>query len=198
MRLRTAFTAAATLMLTAACGSGPEVSAENATAEEVADQLAESSGSASFVRPGLWESKVTIEEMTMPGMSAADAARMPDFTGRVEAHQNCLTPEQAKRPKEDFFAGGNDNCRYDHFTMGGGKIDAVMKCSGQGMAQTMTMKGSYSADTYAMQMTMQGGSGPEAGLSMKMRVDAKRIGDCTAEQARAAAEEATETTGGRQ
>lgn len=194
MKPTTALTAAASALLIAACGSGPEVSAENATAEEVAEQLADSGGSASFVRPGLWESKVTIEDMSMPGLSAADAAQMPDFTGRVQSHQNCLTPEQAKRPKEDFFAGGNDNCRYDHFTMGDGKIDAVMKCTGGGMAQSMTMKGSYSPDTYAMQMTMQAGAGEQAGMSMKMRVDARRVGECTAEQARAA--ESSQTTGG--
>ena len=41
----------------------------------------------------------------------------------IAAKRTSLTPEEAKKPKEDFFAG-NDKCRYDHFRMGDGKIDA--------------------------------------------------------------------------
>ena len=42
----------------------------------------------------------------------------------------CLTPEQAKRPQGKFFnEQAANNCRYDHFTMGGGKIDAAMRCN---------------------------------------------------------------------
>lgn len=176
---------AACTMALAACNQGPEVHAENATAEEVAREVAQAGGSDSFVRPGLWESKVTIEEMTMPGMPAEMAAKMPSFEGRVETGQSCLTAEEAKRPKEDFFAGDNKNCRYDHFTMAGGKIDAAMKCTVEQASQTMTMKGSYTPDTYNMQMTMnaEGGQGYDAGMTMKMRVDAKRVGECTGKEA---------------
>ena len=65
----------------------------------------------------------------MPGMPAEMASQMKGITNRIETDQQCLTPEEAKRPKEDFFAGDNKNCRYDHFTMAGGKIDALMKCT---------------------------------------------------------------------
>ena len=51
-----------------------------------------------------------------------------------------------KKPKEDFFAGKNSECRYDHFTMGGGKIDAMMHCGKEGHGQTMRMAGTYSSD----------------------------------------------------
>ena len=64
--------------------------------------------------------------------------------------------------------------------MGNGKIDAVMKCSSQGMAQTMAMQGTYGPDAYQMRMSMdaKAGSGPPGGMTMTMRVDAKRIGEC--------------------
>ena len=169
----------------AACNQGPEVRAENASAEEVAREIAQAGGSDSFVRPGLWESKVTIEEMSIPGMPADMAAKMPSFEGRIDTSQSCLTPEEAKRPKEDFFTGDNKNCRYDHFTMAVGKIDAAMKCSGEQASQVMTMKGSYTPDTYNMQMSMkaEGGQGYDAGMTMRMRVDAKRVGECTGKEA---------------
>ena len=54
---------------------------------------------------------------------------------RAEAHRSCLTPEEAKRPKEDFFAGAAKNCRYERFDMGSGKIDAVMKCTERARAR---------------------------------------------------------------
>ena len=118
----------------------------------------------------------------MPGMPAEIAGHMKGIEGRIETQQNCLTPEEAKRPKEDFFTGDNKNCRYDRFNMSGGKIDAVMECSESGTVHTMTMQGNYTPDTYNMQMAMQRSGVSEAGeMTMKMRVDARRVGQCTAE-----------------
>lgn len=165
-----------------ACNQGPEVREENASVAEVAKEVADAGGAASFVRPGRWESKVTIEEMKIPGMSPEAASQMPSFEGRVQTSLNCLSEEEAKRPKEDFFTGENKNCRYDRFTMAGGKIDAVMKCTQNGGTHTMTMQGSYSPTTYNMRMSMQGEGEGAAGIAMKMRVDAKHTGQCTGEE----------------
>ena len=95
--------------------------------------MRETAGDQAFVRPGLWESKVTIEKFDMPGMPPEMAQRMKTMMAQNQEHdfQSCLTPEDVKRPKEDFFAGKNNKCRYDHFTMGGGKIDAAMHCGGK-------------------------------------------------------------------
>ena len=175
---------ACTLAL-AACNNSPQVHEENASVEEVQKEIAKAGGTDSFVRPGLWESKVTLEEMSMPGMPKEVSERMSQAYGKIETNQSCLTPEEAKRPKEDFFAGDNKNCRYDHFTMAGGKIDAVMKCSAEGATQTMALQGGYTPDTYNMQMSMKsegGGQGPQSGMSMRMRVDAKRVGECTGKE----------------
>ena len=174
---------AATLAL-AACDSGPNVDARNASAEEVAEQVAEAGGSEIFVRPGKWESRVRIEEFDLPGAPPEAKTAMRGMNERAMVSESCLTPEEAKRPKEDFFAGKNKNCRYDHFTMGNGKIDAVMKCTGEGMAQTMAMQGSYSPDSYQMRMSMKAdaGAGPPGGMTMTMRVDAKRVGECDAKK----------------
>lgn len=164
----------------AACSAEPEVSATNASVEEVADRVADAGGSDNFVRPGKWQSRVQIEQFELPGAPPEAAAAMRGLHERVQVAETCLTPEQAQRPKEDFFAGSGKNCRYDRFTMSGGKIDAVMSCTGQGMAQTMTMQGTYGPDDYRMSMSMKAdaGSGPAGGLTMKMRVDATRVGEC--------------------
>jgi hypothetical protein len=174
----------ACIILLSACNSEPDVRATNASVEEVAGKVAEAGGSDSFVRPGKWSSQVKIEEFAMPGAPPEAASAMRNMTNQPQAYESCLTPEEAKRPKEEFFAGANKNCRYDHFTMGGGKIDAVMRCTEQGMAQTMAMQGSYGPNSYQMQMSMKakGGPGPTDGMTMKMRIDAKRVGECDAKK----------------
>ena len=172
----------------AACGNDAEVDARNASVAEVAEQVADAGGTGQFVRPGKWQSRVQIEKFEIPGAPPEAASAMRSMQQRAQVHESCLTPEEAKRPKEDFFAGAGKNCRYDRFTMGNGKIDAVMNCAGEGMAQTMAMQGTYGPDAYQMRMSMNaraggaGGSGAEArpasGMTMTMRVDAKRIGEC--------------------
>src|SRR5689334_4355385 len=117
-------TAAAAL---AACNKSPTVNAKNATPEEVAKKVEASGADESMVRPGLWQSKVTIEKFEIPGMPPEMAQKMKSAMAQGQVHdsQTCLTPEDVKKPKEDFFAGKDTQCRYDHFTMGGGKIDAL-------------------------------------------------------------------------
>jgi len=177
------FTIACALPL-AACNKGPEVHEDNASVGQVANKVAEAAGGDSFVRPGRWESKVTIEEMSIPGMPKEAAAHMGDMKGHVETSASCLTPEDVKRPKEDFFAGENKSCKYEHFDMAGGKIDALMRCASGGTSQEMTLVGNYTPDTYSMRMAMNsrdGGSGVGA-MSMKMHVDAKLVGECRGDE----------------
>ena len=182
---RAAALSACAAALLAACSNDPQVDARNASVEEVADKVADAGGSGSFVRPGKWQSRVQIEQFELPGAPPEAKATMRSLHERAQVYETCLTPEQSKRPREDFFAGEGKNCRYDHFTMGDGKIDAVMKCSGEGMAQTMAMQGSYGPDSYRMRMSMKAdaGAGPPGGMTMTMRVDAQRIGECDSKKA---------------
>jgi len=167
----------------AACNKSPTVNAKNATPEEVAKKVQASGLDQSMVEPGLWRSKVTIEKFDMPGMPPEMTQRMKSMMAEHQEHssQNCLTAEDVKRPKEDFFAGKNNECRYDHFTMGSGKIDAAMHCGGKhGESQIMQMAGTYSPESYQMQtsMKMEGGSTPQGAMAMTMRIEANRVGEC--------------------
>jgi len=105
-----------------------------------------------------------------------------------KASRSCLTPEDVKKPKEDFFAGQNKGCRYDRFTMGDGKIDAVMRCGGEQATQVMHMAGTYSPDSYQMKMSSKveaAAKGAEGSMEMRVRVDARRIGECTGKESEA-------------
>ncbi|MGI8932035.1 MAG: DUF3617 domain-containing protein [Sphingomicrobium sp.] len=172
------------LMLLGACDSNPEVKIDNAKPSEVAAKVREAGGGGEFVRPGKWVSTVTIQEMNIPGMPPEFAAKIKERMTQGRTVESCLTPEQAKKPKEDFFAGVDKSCRYEHFEMDGGKIDAAMTCTHDKMVQKMTMAGSYSPERYNMTMTnkMEGG-GPQSGTTMKMTVEARRAGDCDAKSA---------------
>lgn len=170
----------ALVLLAAACNKEPEVNVRNASVEEVANQVAAAtSDEGNFIKPGKWLSKMTVEELSAPGMPKEFADRMKSAMGQARESESCLTEEEAKKPKEDFFAGRDNQCRYDHFKMGGGKIDAKMRCAQGGTAQVMAMDGSYSPDSYNMRMsTTTEGKGPTGGMTMRMRIDAKRVGEC--------------------
>ena len=175
--MRRAILVASLVLPLVACGSKPTVNEKNASVEEVTEKVREASQDGRFIRPGKWQSTVKIDQMDMPGMPPEAVGQMKKMMAQTHTSESCLTPEDVKQPKANFFSG-NDNCRYDHFTMGKGKIDAQMRCEQSGASQVMQMAGTYSPDTYQMHMKTK--AGPEAqGLTMQMSVNARRIGECT-------------------
>jgi hypothetical protein len=172
------------LAVVAGCNKSPEVNEKNASLAEVA-QAVKQSGVANniFLSAGEWQVSGTMEEMNIPGLPPEAQAEMKKAMSAHGAatYRYCLTPEEAKEPRGKFFSGkAENNCRYDHFTMGGGKIDAAMRCNEPTGAMTMTVAGTYSPDSYSSRVTMNMEGGAQRGMSMKMRSEAHRIGECTA------------------
>ena len=180
----------------AACNKGGEVHEQNASVEQVASAVRQSGvANQILLHPGEWQVSGTMEEFNIPGMPPeAQSAMKQAMSDRGNmSYKYCLTPEQAKKPQGKFF---NDkaakSCRYDHFNMGGGKIDAVMRCDAQPSSMTMTIDGTYGADSYETHVKMDMAGGPQGSMSMKMRSEAKRIGECTpADLSKARQEEGT-------
>jgi len=168
------------------CNKSPEVKAKDASVEEVTQKVRQAGIDQSTIRPGMWQSKETIEQFDVPGMPPEMVQRMKTMMAENQPHdfQTCLTAEDVKKPKEDFFAGANKECRYDHFNMGNGKIDAAMRCGGKQGTHVMQMAGTYSPESYQVQTAMKAESAEagEGAMSMRMRVEARRIGECTAKQ----------------
>lgn len=167
----------------AACNKSPQVNLKNATGNQV-EQAVRQSGMMSgdtMIEPGEWQSKVTIQEMNIPGMPAEYAGKMKQMLAerQQETSKHCLTKEDVKKPKEGFFAGQDKSCHYAHFTMGGGKMDIQMVCNEQGSTQTTNMSGGYTPTSYSMDMSSNATGGERQGMTMKMHVDAQRIGECT-------------------
>jgi hypothetical protein len=167
----------------ASCNKGPQVNMKNATSTDVA-QAIKTSGVMTgddMIRPGEWASRVKILQMDVPGMPADVAQRMKTMMADrdTSASKHCLTPSDVKKPKEDFFTGENKSCRYEHFTMGAGKIDIAMVCKEQGAGQTTKMSGTYTPTRYSMDVSSSGSGGSQPGMTMKMHVDAERVGECS-------------------
>src|SRR6476619_5398418 len=131
----------------AVCNKGPEINEKNASVAEVAQKVREAAGTQSMIDPGRWETKVNLLDVDIPGMPPQMATQMKQTMSKMQEHNfaSCLTEEDVRRPKEDFFAGNSKDCRYDHFTMSGGKIDAKLRCEGKSSGgMTMAINGSYS------------------------------------------------------
>jgi hypothetical protein len=175
-----------------ACNKEPDIHATNASVGEVAEQVRDAAGS-HFIEPGRWESKVTVLDIDVPGLPAQFAKGMKLAMEKQQEHgyASCLTEADVKKPKEDFFAGKNNNCRYDHFTMSNGTIDAVMRCTGKSSEiMTMTMKGTYSPTSYEATMAMDVSGGPGGhGMKMRSHSESHRVGECTGDELNAKAKE---------
>lgn len=163
----------------AGCNSSPSVTATNASVEEVSNKLAAASANGQFLSPGRWETTMTITDMTVPGMPPGATEKMKAQMGKGRTIASCLTPEEAKAPKGNFF-GAQSDCVYDHYTMGGGKIDAKMVCRAEGHSRTVALAGTYGPDTYSMAVdsSASGAPGPMGSVSVKMKMDARRTGAC--------------------
>lgn len=184
------------LTMLVACDSG-EIEMKNASIGEVAEEMREAR-TASFVNPGKWQQTATLISIEAPGMPPEAREMMSRAMGDAQVHEVCLTPEQAKSPREDFFTGTDKNCRYEHFKWGDGKIDLKLNCDHPNASQTMILVGEYEPNSYTMSMTAANeGSAPGQQMVMKMKVDAKRVGECDGKASEAAAT-GDETTGGSQ
>lgn len=182
--MKSAVCAIASILTLAACNKGPEVNLRNATGNQVVRAVKQSGVMASdtMIEPGLWQSKVTVQEMNIPGVPPEMAGRMKAMMAerqqRTSSH--CVTREEVKKPKEDFFGGEDKSCHYAHFAMGSGKMDIQMVCKEEETTRTTVMSGTYTPTSYSMDVSSQGTGGERGGMSMKMHVDSQRVGACSA------------------
>ena len=170
----------------AACNKSPEIHETNASIEQVAEDARQANAASGIaLRAGQWSMSGTLVDMSFPGMPASAQADVKKMMGEKNnfTKEYCLTPEEAKRPRGKFFGGKpSDNCRYESFDMEGGKVDAVMRCEGRPGGGDMTMKinGTYAPESYSTDAAMEMSGTGRGGMSMKMHMEAKRIGDCDA------------------
>jgi len=165
--------------LISGCDKGG-VEMKNASVEQVRTAMRKQ-GEDKFVDPGKWQQTVTLVSIDAPGMPKEVRDAMQRAMSTSQVNEVCLSPEEAKSPRENFFTGKDESCRYEHFNWGSGKIDLKLKCNHPNAQQEMTLAGTYAPKSYSMTMTMANqGKSPEEQMKMTMKVDAKNVGQCTA------------------
>jgi hypothetical protein len=174
MRILTGTAAVAAMLALAACGSSDK-SGGNGTA------AASGGGSGGVsLQPGEWEMKMEVVDVKAEGLPAGMADGMKKSASSTT--KTCMTPEEAKGPKGDIFAGNKSgSCKSEGFKWEGGRIQGKTTCPGQaGTGQTvMTMDGRYSPQSIDMTMKSETDLMGKP-MTMEMRVSGKRIGECSA------------------
>lgn len=166
-----------------ACGDDTSVEKKNASTAEVAKSVADAGMK---LKPGRWELTMKFARFDVDGMPPEAKQAMQQMLGQGRTYASCLTKEEAEKPDGSFFGQEGESCRYDTFTMGGGKIDATMTCKGQGVGGAgeakMKLAGTYSADSYDITMDMQGAAPNGQKMNMAMAITSKHAGECKGDE----------------
>jgi hypothetical protein len=176
MTMKTMLTMTAAALALAACGSSADKAGGNGTAAATGG----GSGSGVSLQPGEWEMKMEVVDVTAQGLPPGMAESMKKSASTT--NRTCMTPEEAKGPKGDIFAGDKSgNCKSEGFKWAGGRIEGKTVCPAQGgTGQTeMTMSGSYGAQNIDMTMKTKTDLMGKP-MTMEMRVSGKRVGECSA------------------
>jgi len=163
------------------CGKKQEASASGG---EAAGGNVASGMAAAAVIPdaGLYEIKMDLIDMSMPGMPAGMAEQMKKSMATARVTKSCLTEaDRADAVKKMTKGAENGACKYTKYDVIGGKVDARMECDmGDRGTGTYTMTGTITRQ--GVDMTMQSDQKspqmPGGGMSMKMHLTSTRVGDC--------------------
>ena len=167
-------------LVLAACDSGPKVSIENATPEEVAAEMKKSGVAEDLRKPGQWATTMSVVNVEAPGMPPEALNQMRQMMGNGQTTQRCVTEAELKQV-ESFIGQNNANCVFDHYRVSGGKIDGKAKCTQGPVNQLMTMNGTFTSDSSDMTIRSETSGGPPGqNMNVTMNIKSKRLGDCTA------------------
>ena len=160
---------AGTLAVTA-CGrddAAPEANEVAANAPVVA---------AAQIEPGLYRQATTLLEMKDATLSGAEAEAAAKAIGTTQSEDRCVTPDMVSDPKELIKSDIAEDCTMQRSVWDEGKIDIALSCPKQDGTSggQLALNGTYAADGYSINMSLQGNDGEV----VRMKVDAKRLGDC--------------------
>jgi hypothetical protein len=134
---------------------------------------ATSAQAADTISPGQWQTVSKTTDFVMPGMPAGMSQKL----GRGITVSRCITPAEVKDNPRALFEASKGKCTYSKFNMAGGKIESVAVCAEAANKMTISSTGTYTATTYAMDMTMVS-AGKQGGVTIKTKVTGKHLGDC--------------------
>ena len=132
--------------------------------------------------PGLWQETLVFALDSVNG-SQDVAAQMQSALPSPRPHSDCYTAADLAHPQDLFLAGAEQSCRFSHFVMANGRIEASGDCADKsGQTMHVTGTGQYSAAGYDFTFTGTAQAGQLA-LAFRGRDSGRRIGTCPAQAA---------------
>jgi hypothetical protein len=134
--------------------------------------------------PGLWQSDTEVREIVWGEISGDTLERAQQLKatkqGTHSVSKECLTPEEAAS-EHGGISLGSGTCHFERFSMTGGELRALGKCSGGADGdRTMIIGGQYTStsleSTVDIGYDLPGGGG----ITVKLLTNRKRIGKCPA------------------
>lgn len=127
---------------------------------------------------GLYRQSTTLLDLKDSSLEYEQAAAAAKAIGTTQTTDRCVTPEMVDDPQKLVRDNADPNCAVEKSQWNGGKINFAMNCpeNDERMAGYLTLTGTYDEKEYHFEMSATG----EGDDRMKMRVDAKRLGNCKA------------------
>jgi Protein of unknown function (DUF3617) len=172
--------AGAALLALSGCNKGADTDGDGKVSlTEAAKEMG--SGGAMAMKPGEWEVKVSFDSIDAPGLPANMSAMLKDKMGKGVAVKTCLTKDQVEKPGADFFGGAaENNCTFSEMDRSGNNMKVAMSCKKGIMTISNKMSGSFGAESYTMTMDQKTEGLPTGAMTMKGKIEGKRVGDCPA------------------
>ena len=181
--MRTAITLTLTLAAIAvsSCGSEPEEQA-NALSEE---QIAAEVGKLPLPQAGLYKRTTSVLELTVPGASDEDMARMKTEAEKEnDVREECLTEEDAANGYKDMVRALGEaqdglTCDFSEFASDGSRIDAKLLCDAPlGASAKIAIAGTIEPDSTDLELDMGIDVAIVGEMTMKLAMQSERIGAC--------------------
>lgn len=148
--------------------------------EEAKAEMA--SGGAMAMKPGEWEVKISFDSVEGPGVKPEMAKMKVDQAKNAPSMKSCITKEQVEKPGGDFFgAPESANCTFDSLSRSSDTLKVKMTCKPTDkMVIVSTMDGKFAAETYTMNIEQKTEGTPMGAVTMKGKIEGRRVGDCPA------------------
>ncbi len=128
------------------------------------------------IEPGMYRQATTLIEFKDPSLSAEGLAAAAKAIGTTQTADRCVTPEMVNNPKALVLSTTEQGCKIDKSLWENGKIDLAMTCPEDDSTRTgsLVVTGTFDRDRYSIEAALNG----DPGNITRMKVDAKRLGDC--------------------
>ena len=175
MNCRMTILCAAGLLALSACG-GSEEKGNAASGEAKAPADSGAGEIAATLQPGEYEVTTQFVGIEAPNMPPEMANAMK---GTTETKRSCITEDDLKEAKGGLFTGQEDKqCSENSMKLTGGRMTGSLKCGAGAESSTLTVDGRYTSQSYEAEMKMSA-----AGATTHIKMSAKRVGECPADQA---------------